>query len=665
MKRLVIIALLVPLFPGFGQQPIDIEEHINKLIMQGDDSRNSNYYDLLIYYYDNPIDLNKTDGQALLELGLLTHEQVQEIINHRQHTGPFQSIYELQTLAGFTPEVIHKIAPFITAGSTETLGAILKKLPKSRSNYLALGYSRLFPTAQGFVNGAYSGSPDRAQLRWRMRYPGRLSIGITAQKDPGEAWLRNTAIPSPDYLSAHVYLEDQGRLQQLAIGDYRLQFGQGLVLGAGFMVGKNTETVTSVKQATLGVIPYTSITETRYLRGSALTLQLARPWRVSLFYSNQNLDATVADSAARIVTGIRTSGLHRTASERAGRGRLNEQVWGGAVTYRQGAFAGGVVLMNTLYDQTIRPPDRLYNYYRFSGRQALNYSWFGQYEAGGFMFFSEIARTHNRGTAVNAGLLGSLNAWADVSLLYRHFDPGFYSFYGLAFSERSVLGNENGFYWGLRLYPAAGTVISAYADMYRFPWLTAATAAPTNGLDYMVRIDQEINDNNRFYLQGRFERAARQESTGPVYTNSPASLLKLLANFDLNTEMPLWFRLRLQYNRYRQQQNEQGWLFYQELNYSRRKLGLSLRLLLFDTDSYNARQYAYERDMLFSYVTRVFAGRGMSYYLLLRYKPIRHLTCRLKWSYTHYADRNQIGSGNDTLPGNERTQLTAQLYYSF
>ncbi len=645
------------------ERGIDIEAHIARLIQQGDEAENQGYYDLLLYYFDNPIDLNKTTGQELAQLGLLTRQQIADILAHIEATGKFMRIYELQALPSFTLADIKAIRPFITVSVDATLHKTLKGLFKGKTNYTTLGYSRLTQTALGYRNGAYLGSPDRMQLRFRLRNPGHASLGFSAQKDPGEPWLSNARIPRPDYLSAHAYLENQGRVKQLVVGDYRLQFGQGLVLGAGFMVGKNIETVATIKQATLGILPYTSITENRFFRGGGLAVTLTKGLTVTLFYSNQKLDATPADSAATVVSAIRTSGLHRTAAEVQAKDQLHEQVWGTAITLDLARFSTGMVIVNSLFDKTIVPPARDYNKFKFTGNKLVNYSWFGQYQAGSFLVFGEVAQTGKAGMGINLGLIGSISKFVSLSMLYRKFDPDFQSLYGLPFAERGTIGNESGFYWGIQLYPLRKLAIAAYYDMYRFPWLTATTAAPATGLDYMVRLSYALSEEANAFVQLRHESGRQRENRGPTFVNQPVTLLKSVINFDYNLEHPLTFRSRAQYNL--SGGAEAGWLLYQDINYSHLKIGVTARILVFDTDSFNARQYAYEKDMLFTYTTRMFNGQGVSYYLIIKYKPLRHLALRCKWSYTEYAGHNEIGSGNDLLEGNRRTQITAQLHYVF
>jgi len=660
------ITLILSLQVYSQESSFQIETHITNIIQQGDETENQGYYNLLLYYYDNPIDINKTSEQELALLGLLSTEQIAELLAHIDKTGAFMGIYELQVLPAFNIQDIKNISPFITIASEIPLTKLIPGLFEGNTNYTTLGYSRVNQISRGYTDSTYLGSPDRMQMRLRLRNPGHLSVGLSAQKDPGETWINNSSVPSTDYLSGHIFLENQGRIKQLVLGDYRLQFGQGLVLGAGFMVGKNVQTVASVKQSNLGVLPYSSITESNFFRGSGLTIKIMESLKVSMFYSNQHLDATpVSDTTLNAVSSIRTSGLHRTVSELNAKNQLHEQVWGSAITYETKKFTTGVLLVNSQFDKAIIPQNRDYNKFRFSGKRLLNYSWFGQFDAGNFLFFSEIAKTQNAGMAYNFGVIGSISKYVSLSMLYRSFAKDFHSLYGLPFAERGSIGNEKGLYWGLKLYPITNVSISAYFDMYEFPWLNSTTAAPSGGMDFLVRVEHEIDKKARMFIQVRNEQNNVKINSGNVYINQPVKLLKSILNFDYNLESPISFRSRLQYNRYSEDEVENGWLIYQDINYSIMKFGFTGRVLLFNTDSYNSRQYAYEKDMLFTYNTRVFNGKGLSYYLIMKYKPMRRLSLRLKWSYMKYANQDEIGSGYDVISGNHKSQITGQLHYSF
>ncbi|MEN8250095.1 MAG: helix-hairpin-helix domain-containing protein, partial [Bacteroidota bacterium] len=671
-KRLIFISLLIINLPVFAQQgfntsgSFDIDSHINSILSNLDETATQDYYNLLIHFYDNPVDLNKTNGQDLIQLGLLSNEQIDNILAYKKDTGPFKSIYELQVIEKISANEIRALFPFVTVSKTQSLKQVFSEIGHGKRNYATIGYSRILPLAIGYTDDSYLGSPDRTQVRLRLRNPGHISIGLSAQKDPGENWLSNSKIPSPDYVSGHIYLENQGKIKQMALGDYRLQFGQGLVLGAGFMVGKNAEAVTTVKQSNLGIIPYSSITENNFFRGTGVTLQIHENMDISVFYSNQHLDATpLKDQVINAVSAIRTSGLHRTASELEAKDLLHEQVWGSAFIYNKDNYSTGLLITGTNFDKPVLPSPKDYNQYYFSGNNLLNYSWFGQVESGSFIFFGELAKTYKAGEAINIGAIGSLTKYISTSLLLRSLSKDFHSFYGLTFSERSQIANESGIYWGINLYPLKKLSISAYYDMYKFPWLTLSTAGPSDGQEYLIRINYEFNDLTHGYFQLRKETSESKENIGIVDVNQPRSLLKTIINLDYNLESPFTFRTRLQYNLFTASNEEEGWLFYQDINYKSRNIGVSGRILFFDTDSFSARQYAYEKDMLFSYNTKMFNGKGVSYYLLLKYKPVRNLSVRVKWSYTEYLDQDELGSGNDLIEGNTKTQLNAQVHYTF
>lgn len=661
----MLIRILVLIFiPGivYSQSGIDIEEHINSIIAQGDETDNSRYFDLLLYYYENPIDLNRTSKDELMLLGLLSNEQAEEIIQHRELTGSYTSLYELQAIKTLNLDDIRLIQPFIIVTENSSIIESFTGISGAENSYVATSYSRLLEEARGYSEGVYLGSPDKAQFRLRLRNPGKLSIGLASQKDPGEPWLHNDRIKQPDYLTGHIYLENHGRLKQLALGDYRMQFGQGLLLGAGFMAGKNVETVTSVKQATLGILPYSSVAEDNFFRGAGTTVQLTKAIDLTMFYSNRYLDATLS-SDNNAVSSMRTGGLHRTRSEIAARNTLREEVWGGSMNYKGRSFSTGALILSNRFDKRIVPADRLYNRYKFTGDKLTNLSWFGEYRLNNFIWFGEVAKSLGAGWAINSGLIGQVSRFAGLSLSVRLLEKDFYSFYGQSFTERSTLGNENGIYWGFKLYPSRKVTISTYYDIYSFPWLTSSTIGPAHGSDIMVRLDYQFSKTNKVFIQARSETVEKTESRSPVDAITENSILKTILNIDYSSSAALSFRSRIQYNVFNQ--HETGVLALQDINYSTIKFGMSARVLFFDTDSYATRQYVYEKDMLYTYNTRAFYGRGISYYLLFKYKPIRSLSIRGKISFTEYIGTNQIGSGYNLIEGNTRTQLSTQLHYKF
>jgi len=70
-----------------------------------------------------------------------------------------------------------------------------------------------------------------------------FSFGLTMEKDAGEpiVWKpQKQAIPDGLYFF-HAFLFNKGKWKAFGLGDYKVQFGQGLVFGGGFYMGKSAE----------------------------------------------------------------------------------------------------------------------------------------------------------------------------------------------------------------------------------------------------------------------------------------------------------------------------------------------------------------------------------------------------------------------------------------
>ncbi len=90
-----------------------------------------------------------------------------------------------------------------------------------------------------------------------------------------------------------------------------------------------------------------------------------------------------------------------------------------------------------------------------------------------------------------------------------------------------------------------------------------------------------------------------------------------------------------------------------------------IRLQYFETDSYNARIYAYENDVLYSYSIPVFYDKGYRYYLTLSYDLTKKLSFWLRFAQTIHRDKKSIGTGLDEISGNKKTEIKVQGRYVF
>jgi len=313
----------------------------------------------------------------------------------------------------------------------------------------------------------YGGSPNEMYVRFRASRPGDFSFGATAEKDAGEKirWSPSNRLYGMDYLSYHLQVQNKGWIKNLVVGDYLAQFGQGVVLGGGFGMGKGAESITTIRRSNVGFMPYTSLNESNFFRGLAGSLALHKNLSVHCFFSGIRRDARVTpDSTAEdysFVSSFAVTGYHRTMTEMASRKKILETNSGVIVNYRTASLDAGVIFHSTNFSKALHRKPTVYNQFSFHGDQNKNISFFLNYSWKNFTFFSELAQTLARdlnpgslgshGNAMAAGLLGSMTRQLDISLFYRNYKKDFYSFYSNALSENTLPQNESGMYWGWKI----------------------------------------------------------------------------------------------------------------------------------------------------------------------------------------------------------------------
>jgi hypothetical protein len=93
-------------------------------------------------------------------------------------------------------------------------------------------------------------------------------------------------------------------------------------------------------------------------------------------------------------------------------------------------------------------------------------------------------------------------------------------------------------------------------------------------------------------------------------------------------------------------------------------ISLNMRLLYYETDSYDSRIYTYENDVLYSFSIPAFYGKGFRYYLNLNYDVSKKITTWFRLAQTVYSNQTIIGSGLDEIQGNKKTEVKFQVLYN-
>ncbi len=647
-------------------------------------------YESLFQFFIQPLDLNRATRNDLISTFLLSERQIEDFLKHREQYGKLLSIYEIQSIPSWDANTIERVLPFITVTEStiqQDNRSLLKRMLAEENKTLLIRYSRTLETQQGYTSdttGAsrYLGSPDRVYTRMRISHLNDFSIGFTLEKDAGEqfVWDEKTKRYGFDFLSAHAVLYNQGKFKALAVGDYQLQFGQGLIMGAGFAAGKGSETINTVRRSTQGIRPYTSVLETSFQRGAAATYTNGQ-FDITGYYSRVGEDggassAVIADSLNQgqegdFISSLIATGFHRTPNEIAKKDNFIRTDAGGNITYRdkQNNLELGATLAYTSYNKTLQRNDRLYNRFEFNGKDNYNVGVNYSYAWRNMSFFGEAARSKSGGMGVISGVILSLARTLEMAMVFRKYDRNFHTFYGAAFGEGSRPINEQGFYWGMKYSPSKKWQLAAYYDRFRFPWMRFLVDAPSEGYEYLARLTYRPSRSIQIY--GQFRQEVREKNytddNNPNFsTISPYTRRNYQLNCDYKAEEIVSLRARVQFSSYEHEAPKtQGYVLVQDINLDFGKVRFSTRFALFDTDDYDNRQYVYEKDVLYYFFIPAYYGRGFRNFYMVQLKAGKNIDIWAKWAYTKYRNQETIGSGLERIDGGLRNDIRIQMRITF
>ena len=678
--------ILFSFFPliSFGQEKSEVVQQRIEFIaeqLETEEIDLTNIIEQLNYYFDHPLNLNSALAEELEELNLLSSVQINDLLLHRKAYGKFISIYELQSLEYWDLQTIQLVLPFVRVDDRlDNLHISLKEALDQGNYELFLRYQVTPEEKKGYVpvpdsvltssNNHYYGNPDRYYTRFRYSYRTNISLGVTAEKDAGEEFFAGSQPNGFDFYSAHAFYKGGKYLKAIVVGDYQIQIGQGLSLWSGYAFGKTAD-VTNIKRSAIPIRPYTSVDETRFLRGAAVDLGLENV-SMTLFGSVKKVDATLfADSLyddLEFVSSINLSGLHRTNSEIARKDALTERIGGANLRYRSRNFQVGLAGVYQGYDKEFNKTIQPYNQFDFRGKEMMALSCDYNWAVRNFNFFGELARSSFSGDWANMhGVLFSMDPRASFSILYRNYQKGYQTFYNAGFSEGSNTQNESGIYAGMKLKLNSDWSLNSYVDLFKFPWMKYQVDAPSEGHEIMIQ--PTFKPNKQLEIYGRYREQLRQKNSRDSDGTVTEIENVLQRNYRLNLSYAIsevfTIKSRIEYVTIVRPSNdpEKGMIITQDVLFKPKNLpfDLSLRYALFDTDSYDSRIYTYENNALYVFAVPAYYYQGSRAYILVRYSFFKHCDLWVRFGTFIYNNRDSIGSGAEEVLGSKKSELTFQL----
>jgi len=655
---------------------IDVENAIEALFALPDTDLNyEELYERYLLLYESPIDLNSADYSDLKALHAFSDEEIQSILTYRDSVGNVMTLYELAFLDAIDPYKLQKLSSFLTIKNQrqQDLSKVLRSIFSQQHAYLISRVKRRIEQARGYQGStpSFAGDQNKLYFRYRNVVSKRYSLGITAEKDAGEAFVYDPSSKriGMDFWSAHLMLENQGKLKRSIIGDYQLQFGQGLVFNSGLGIGKGAETVNTIEKVYNGLRPYTSVLEGGFLRGAAATYEYSKKLSATAFFSSLSQDANLRerDDSSLVFSSFQRTGLHRTESEIARKQRVNEVLFGFNLNYRMKNLNQlGLTWQTSHYSANIDRGDDPTNLFEFSGNHHMNLSLYGNKQVKQFRFFGELAMSGNQSLGTLLGVAGKLDPRLQAVLLLRNYDKSFHSFRGGGFGESSRNSNESGIYLGLKYTLNRQFFLTAYYDRFHRQWLSFRVQRPSKGYDYLLRLNYRPNSTTQFYFQYRSKEKDRNIRLNKDLLVLPGISNRYILHLDFRATNTLSLRSKVQWSNYRiNAVKTTGIAFFQDLNLRVNEFSCSARFSVFQTEGGDNRQFAYERDVLYGFSIPGLSGTGIRNYLLLQYRPLPKVSVWLKLSRTTYFDRDEIGTGVETIQGNTITDIKFQTMIKF
>jgi hypothetical protein len=268
-------------------------------------------------------------------------------------------------------------------------------------------------------------------------------------------------------------------------------------------------------------------------------------------------------------------------------------------------------------------------------------------------------------------MLIAINKHLDLSFLLRKISPHYQSLYSNAFSESHLVNNENGFNTGINAKGLNVFQLNAFIYLYKFPWLKYAVYKPANGSEWYIKISYAINKKNNLLVSCNhkydFKNISEENQVMKNISQQERYHFRLQYDVDLKDIFSFSNRIDLMKFKIENQKYSEGFLFYINFKIKNifKKLNTEFRLILFDTESYDSRLYAFENDLLQSFAVNNYFGKGMRYFLILKYKQSKNLSFLAKWSTTSFLDKTGTGSSYNQMLYNKISELKLQTFITF
>ncbi|MEG1837855.1 MAG: helix-hairpin-helix domain-containing protein [Bacteroidaceae bacterium] len=628
---------------------------------------------------EHPLNINTVTKEQLEQLPFLTDLQIEHILYYLYVNGAMKTIYELQMVEDMDRQTIQYLLPFIRLGEAEKETSRLqwKQVCKyGKHDLLArldiplnrkAGYKD-YPDSVLLINPnkQYVGSPFYHSFKYAFHYKDKLFVGLTAEKDAGEPFFCKENKKGYDAYSFYFLARNIGKLKSLALGNYRLSYGQGLVMSSDYTMGKSASIATMGTKSN-GIKKHSSTDEYNYFSGIAAAYQF-KDFVLSTFYSHRKIDAVVEN---RLITSLKTDGMHRVVNDFEKRNNATIQLIGGNLTYSSTFFKLGLTGVYNFFNRPFIPELKPYSVFYPQGRNFYNLGLDYKFRWHKLTFFGETAMGTGGGMATLNVLQYTPMETFKILLLQRYYAKNYCALNARSISEGSGVRNESGEYIGIETNFAKYWKLFAYADVFHFPWLRYGVDKPSSGFDALTQLTYTPRRNLVMFFRYRYKVKDKNNDDPSTNIRSVCPYtqhkFRYQLGYALHDRISLRTTIDLVSVKVLNLSPSHGFMLLQNVSYTFSSLPLRVEVHygLFDTDDYNSRISTYERGLLYSLSMPSFYGKGVRFALNIRYDFNSHFMAIMKFGRTNYLDRDKIGTGLEEIDDDSKMDLSMQVRYKF
>lgn len=655
---------LLPLYEGTEEDAIALDEAKDRVLQ----------------LREQPLNVNKVSVDELLSIPGIDIATANAILYYRRRYGDLRSMKELDLVENIDERMARYLASVLCVEAPDTIpwydAHSLRSALKHASHSIIMTatvptYYRLGDkgsTAASVTNskqaGSYLGDPIKHSLRYSLSVGNNLQLNFAGGKNAGEPFFSSNNVMGYDRYSYSLMARNIGVVHYAVVGQFRGQFGMGLVLNNSLSFGKQSM-LTSIGRRTTYFTPHTSTSDSRHMQGAAVTLDVGGG-TLSALFSYRYVDATLNDDSASVQT-ILTSATHRTAKDMAKKNNTTQMAAGlrmeyGGMLKNSWEWGVGMSFLYTGFNRELNPiyskadtvsRSKMYRLYYPQGRNFWNGSIDYKLQAGALTIIGETAVNENGSVATLDNIIYNVSRRLTLTTVGRIYPYRYHAHYGSAFGDSRNVSNEQGVLVGAHITPTKHVTIDAYSDMVRFPWQRYRVYEASSAWDNALAVTMT---RRRWTYSVRY-RLKRQWQDEDVTTHR----LRLNAQYTgrkLSTRTACEAIITAD--------NSNGYVINQSLTWQlHRRYSVYGTVSYFDTDDYASRIYVYERGMLYSMNSASYYGNGVRSALHVRGDITHWLMAQLKVGYTKYFDRSVIGSADRRIFSSSQTDIDLQVRVRF